>query len=93
MTARLAEAIRACSRYGSERAKEARAWLEGVALLPLDDTVLDIATSLPPASVRALDALHLATALTVRDEIGAFFTYDQRLREAAAEHGLPVVGP
>lgn len=87
------EAIRACSRYGSDRAKDARAWLEGVALLPLDDTVLDIATSLPPAGVRALDALHLATALTVKEEIGAFFTYDQRLGEAAAEHGLPVAGP
>lgn len=87
------EAIRACSRYGSDRAKDAREWLEGVALLPLDDTVLDVATSLSPASVRTLDALHLATALTVRDEIGAFFTYDQRLAEAAADHGLPIFRP
>jgi uncharacterized protein len=84
------EAIRACSRYGSDCAKDARAWLEGVTLLPLDDTVLDVATSLPPANVKTLDALHLATALTVREEIGAFFTYDQRLAEAAADHGLPV---
>jgi hypothetical protein len=29
----------------------------------------------------------------VGDEIGAFFTYDERLAEAAAEHGLPVAGP
>jgi predicted nucleic acid-binding protein len=85
------EAIRACSRYGSDRAKDAKAWLEGMALLPLDDTVLDVATSLPPASVKTLDALHLATALTVQTELGAFFTYDQRLAEAAAGHGLPVV--
>lgn len=87
------EAIRACSRYGSDRAKDARAWLEGVALLPLDDRVLDVAASLPPANVRTLDALHLATALTVRDEIGAFFTYDQRLAEAAVDHGLPIFRP
>lgn len=85
------EAIRTCLRYGSGRAEDAREWLEGVSLLPLDDTVLDVAASLRPARVRTLDALHLATALTVRDEIGAFFTFDQRLREAAAEHGLPVV--
>lgn len=84
------EAIRACSRYGSECAKDAREWLEGVTLIPLDDTVLDVATSLLPVGVRTLDALHLATALTVKDEIGAFFTYDRRLREAAVEHGLPV---
>ncbi len=87
------EAIRACSRYGKERANDARAWLEGVALLPLDDTVLDVATSLPPTSVKTLDALHLATALTVRDEIGAFFTYDQQLAEAATRQGLPVLRP
>lgn len=87
------EAIRACSRYGSDRARDARAWLEGVSLLPIDDAVLDMATSLAPSTLRALDALHLATALTVQDEIGAFFTYDQRLAEAAASHGFTVLHP
>jgi uncharacterized protein len=87
------EAIRACSRYGSDRGKDARAWLEGVSLLPLDDAVLDAASSLTPSNLRALDALHLATALTVKTEIGAFFTYDRRLAEAAADHGLPVLHP
>lgn len=87
------EAIRACSRYGSDRERDARAWLEGVSLLPLDDKVLDVAVSLSPPGVRTLDALHLATALTVRDEIGAFFTYDQRLAEAAAERGFPIFHP
>ncbi len=36
-------------------------------------------------TLRSLDALHLATALSVRDEIGVFVTYDQRLAEAAAD--------
>jgi predicted nucleic acid-binding protein len=84
------EAIRACSRYGPEFAHDARAWLETVALLPLDNSVLDVATSLSPPTLRALDALHLATALSMRGEIGAFFSYDERLREAARDHGLPV---
>lgn len=87
------EAIRASSRYGPDSTQEAREWLWGVSLLPLNDTVLDLATSLAPPLMRALDALHLATALTVRDEIGAFFTYDQRLGEAAADHGFAVVAP
>jgi predicted nucleic acid-binding protein len=87
------EAIRACSRYGSDRAKDARAWLEGVALLPLDDAVIDTATALSPPTLRSLDALHLATALSIRAEIGAFFTYDQRLAEAAADHGFPIIHP
>lgn len=87
------EAIRACARYGDKFASDARAWLEGVALLPLDDAVLDEATSLQPAELRSLDALHLATALSVRDELGVFFTYDDRLGAAAGDRGLNVVRP
>lgn len=84
------EAIRACTRYGPDRAHDARDWLQGVSLLPLDDAVLDVATSLMPPKLRSLDALHLATALSVREELGAFFTYDERLAAAAADHRLPV---
>jgi predicted nucleic acid-binding protein len=87
------EAIRACEKYTTEHADNARAWLEGVSLLPLDDGVLDAATSLEPAGLRSLDALHLATALSVRDEIGVLVTYDQRFAEAAEVHGLNVARP
>lgn len=87
------EAIRACGRYGAAYAREARAWLEGIALLPMDDPVLDAATSLTPPTLRSLDALHLATALSIRDDLGAFFTHDGRLAEAAAAYGLPVRRP
>lgn len=84
------EATRACARYGQSYAVEARSWLEGVALLPMDDPVLEEAASLEPPALRSLDALHLATALSIRDDLGAFFTYDKCLAEAAEVHGLPV---
>jgi predicted nucleic acid-binding protein len=87
------EAVRACARYGQHYALEARTWLEGVALLPMDDPVLDKAASLEPLALRSLDALHLATALSIGDDLGALFTYDQRLAEAAERHGLPVAMP
>lgn len=87
------EAIRACGRYSAAYAREARAWLEGIALLPMDDPVLDEATLLEPSTLRSLDALHLATALSVREDLGAFFTHDRRLAEAADAHGLPVTAP
>jgi len=64
-----------------------------VALLPLDDAILDAATALRPTGLRSVDALHLATALSIRDEIGAFVTYDERLAVAATEHGLSVATP
>lgn len=87
------EAIRACSRHRRGYAEDAREWLLDVALLPLDDAVLDAATALEPARLRSLDAIHLATALSVRGEIGAFFSYDGRLAEAAREAGLNALSP
>jgi len=79
---------RACSRHPNRYVEDAREWLRDVALLPLDD-----ATSLEPPRLRSLDAIHLATALSVRDDVGAFLTYDERLAEAAERHGLPVAAP
>lgn len=87
------EATRACARYGPAYAHEARAWLKGIALLAMDDPVLSEAASLEPPALRSLDALHLATALSISDDLGAFFTYDKRLAEAAAERGLNVIRP
>jgi len=87
------EAIRACARCGAEYAREARAWLEGIALLAMDDRVRDEAASLESPGLRSLDAIHLATALGVREEIGVLVTYDQRLAAAAKDHGLTVAQP
>lgn len=87
------EAIRACARYDKRYADDARVFLEGLALLPLDEAVVAEAASLRPVGLRSLDALHLATALSARDEIGAFITYDQRLADAAGDHGLNVIRP
>ena len=47
----------------------------------------------PRIALRSLDAIHLATALSIRDDIGAFFTYDRRLAESAVDYGLPVASP
>ena len=87
------ESIRACSRRSAEDGREARIWLEGISLLPLDEAILDRATELEPAGLRSLDALHLATALSIRDELGVFVAYDNRLAGAARKRGLPVAQP
>jgi uncharacterized protein len=87
------EAIRACSRHRSEYAQDAREWLIDVALLPMDNALLDEAASLGSPSLRSLDALHLATALSIRDDLGVFFTYDERLAAAAADRDFNVAAP
>jgi predicted nucleic acid-binding protein len=87
------EAIRACGRYGNEYAADARSFLADVALMPLDDAVLAEAASIAPTGLRSLDALHLATALSIREEVGAFIVYDERLAVAAEEKGFTVLQP
>jgi predicted nucleic acid-binding protein len=87
------EAVRACSRHRGEYAQDAREWLLDIALVPLADALLDDAISLQPPGLRSLDAIHLATALSIRDDLGVFFTYDERLGVAADGCGLNVVAP
>ena len=69
--------------------------LAGVALLPLDEALLDAAETLEPPTVATLDALHLAAALRMRTAglLDAVMTYDTRLADAARRHGLVVVSP
>lgn len=43
--------------------------------------------------MRGLDALHLAAALDLGDELDAILTYDERLTCAAKVHGVEVVAP
>lgn len=87
------EAIRACARYGPSYAELAREATNSLALIPVDDAVLDAAAELDPAELRTLDAVHLATALTLGDDIGAMVVYDVRLSAAAARAGLRVLAP
>lgn len=64
-----------------------------VALREVDARIAERAAALTPASIRSLDAIHLASALELGAELVAFVTYDGRLAEAAAAAGLPVVAP
>lgn len=87
------EAVRACARYGAEYASAAREGLSTLALLPIDEPVLVRASALEPLHLRSLDALHLATALSLGDDLGVVFSYDGRLSEAARGRGLAVESP
>ncbi|MFJ8919080.1 PIN domain-containing protein [Streptomyces sp. NPDC102415] len=62
-------------------------------MVDLDAGVRDLAHTVRPATVRSLDAIHLATALRGRSRLTAFLTYDKRLADAAREAGLPVEAP
>jgi predicted nucleic acid-binding protein len=67
--------------------------VRGVEKIGLSTDVLDSAAAVPPQSLRALDAIHLAAALSVRRELTAFVAYDKRLLAAAKDAGLPTASP
>lgn len=65
--------------------------VRGFFLVGLTRDIRDRAVSIGP-SLRALDAIHLATAMSIADDID-FVTYDDRLAAAARDAGLRVVQP
>ncbi|HET9766282.1 MAG TPA: type II toxin-antitoxin system VapC family toxin [Thermoanaerobaculia bacterium] len=71
----------------------AREVLAKVVLLEVDSTVRGLAATLEPPVLRALDAIHLASALTLGGTLEAFVTYDRRLFAAALAAGLVAVAP
>ena len=67
--------------------------LDRLMLIEADRRILERAAGLAPAALRSLDAIHLATAIDVRDAIDAVITYDSRLAAAARVHGFTVIAP
>jgi predicted nucleic acid-binding protein len=66
--------------------------LDALAILPIDQAILDGAGGLPEPALRTLDAIHVAAALTL-SPIDAFVTYDERQSAAARLAGLRTVTP
>lgn len=88
-----AELVRACARVDPAARDRARDLLEGLSLVSVTDRVLDEAARVSPVSLPTLDAIHVATALVLREALGALITYDDRLTDAATRARLPVLSP
>jgi uncharacterized protein len=72
---------------------QVRIVLSGLQFIELDAGTAEVAGSLAPATLRSLDAVHLASALAVAPELDAFVTYEARLAAAARAAGLEVAAP
>lgn len=59
----------------------------------MDEALLDRAGDLDPASLRSLDAIHLASALTLGNDLGVVVTYDDRMLQGASALGLHTASP
>ncbi len=67
--------------------------LDAVTLVQITTAVFTAAGRLDPPALRSLDAVHLAAALDLGDELDGLVTYDVRLAEAAKANGVAVVTP
>jgi predicted nucleic acid-binding protein len=87
------EALRAAIRISQEHVAKVRRQLRRVAMVDVSRELLEQAGSLMPADLRSLDAIHVAAALSLGDDLGDLVTYDGRMISAALAQGLNVVSP
>ena len=87
-----AEVVRAARRVRGNTAR-AEGVLNGIALVPVDDGIIRSAGALGPTTLRTLDAIHMATALSLGSDVSQLVTYDDRLAGAAAAAGIDVIAP
>lgn len=87
------EVLRALMPAGDNAVAAGRKVLQRVDLVRINNRVLDTAGIVAPIEVRSLDAIHLATAEQLGEDLGVLVTYDDRMAEAAKQSGLRVVAP
>ncbi len=68
-------------------------FLDDMYLVGVTDDVVAVAAELASTSLRTLDAIHLAAALSLRAQLAALITYDRQMAAAAAGLGLTVASP
>jgi uncharacterized protein len=88
-----AEVTRALLPFGAAALRRGEAVLARIELVRVSDTVLRAAGSLLPEDVRTLDAIHLATAQQLGQDLARVVTYDVRMQAVARQLGVDVVGP
>jgi predicted nucleic acid-binding protein len=87
------ESSRALARHAPDAVQRLHLVLDLIDLVDLDAATRILAQTVRPATVRSLDAIHLATALRIHPRLTSFVTYDKRLADAAQLAGLAVDAP
>ena len=87
------ELVRAVRRAAPDRVVQAREVLDSVTLIETTTAIFEDAGLLDPTILRTLDAVHIAAALVLGDDLEGMVTYDDRMAEAARANGIAVVAP
>jgi uncharacterized protein len=87
------EVVRAARRLDPDVVPAARALLSQLDLIPISGALVDEAADVGEPVLRTLDAILLASALSIRSDLTAFVAYDNRLVAAAEAVGLESIRP
>jgi uncharacterized protein len=87
------EVIRAARRLDADVVPAARALVSQLDLIPLSGGVIGEAADAGDPLLRTLDAIHLTSMLSIRNDLTALIAYDNRLIGAAEAVGIPAVRP
>jgi len=87
------EVERTVARRAPARLAHVAGLLDDLVIVGLEPEIAAVAATIGPATLRTLDAIHLASASALGADLEAFVTYDRRLAEAARALGMPVASP
>jgi len=88
-----AEVLRALLLEGEAGMARGHSVLARIDLIRVNDRVLNAAGALSPPDLRSLDAIHLATAGQLGQDLGQVVTYDERMADAARHLGMKAASP
>lgn len=87
------EVTRAVHRAMPALLPNARDLLLAFSYIAIDDDIVDGAINEPDRALRSPDAIHLATARVLHEDLSAIVSYDDRLLKAATDAGLATASP
>jgi predicted nucleic acid-binding protein len=87
------EVVRAARRLDADVVSAARMLISQLDLIPLSSGLLNEASDVDEPLLRTLDAVHLASALSIQADLADFVAYDNRLVAAAKAAGIESIRP
>ncbi len=87
------EMLRVVRGVAPDRIVMARLVLDSLVLTEVTSAVFEAAGRLEGEGLRSLDAVHLAAALDLGDDLDGIVTYNERLAGAAETYGIETIAP
>jgi predicted nucleic acid-binding protein len=88
------EVARTITKFEPDLLDETFDILADIQMVPVEDSIITLAENLPQyIALRALDSLHIASALAIKNVIKGVITYDKEMAKAAKTLGFTILSP